>query len=162
MAPSVALPDALVTRLAPAVAAQRELATEAVHAVLDPSIIRSAQVAVRANGNEYRAGMRRVLEHVGLDPDRAERQGVQAPPSPPVSSDRRCACESCSGEECAGSGDDDHYNCDDHDCEECYSGHIAYGCCGWCPECESHQGDGRDDVCDQGHCHDCEHVCDNC
>lgn len=39
-----------------------------------------------------------------------------------------------------------------------------YNCCGWCSEHEEHCG--RDDaeryeVCNKGHCHYCDHYCDN-
>jgi hypothetical protein len=33
-------------------------------------------------------------------------------------------------------------------------------CCGYCEECETCHGDGRDDVCNMGHCHGCDHSCD--
>lgn len=35
-----------------------------------------------------------------------------------------------------------------------------YECCGYCPDCETCHGDGRDNVCDMGHCHECDHRCD--
>lgn len=34
-----------------------------------------------------------------------------------------------------------------------------YQCCGYCDDCEEHHGDGREDVCNMGHCHDCNHDC---
>ena len=34
-------------------------------------------------------------------------------------------------------------------------------CCGYCTDCESHHDDSdRDGVCNMGHCHECEHVCE--
>jgi hypothetical protein len=75
----------------------------------------------------------------------------------PAVEPRTCECVDCDEPECQGDCD----MCEDHEnCEQCYGGHSAYSCCGYCPDCDSHMGDGRDDVCDRGHCHDCGHRCD--
>lgn len=71
---------------------------------------------------------------------------------------RTCECNECTDDACQGECD----TCDDHDCQQCYRDHDAYSCCGYCPECESHMGDSRDEVCNLGHCHECEHNCDSC
>ena len=34
-------------------------------------------------------------------------------------------------------------------------------CCGWCSDCETCHGDGDDEVCNMGHCHECDHVCES-
>lgn len=37
-------------------------------------------------------------------------------------------------------------------------------CCGWCSEHGEHCGQDEarnDDVCDHGHCHSCDHLCEN-
>lgn len=86
-----------------------------------------------------------------------------------------CACEACEYRHCEG----ECAQCEDHGCEQCWGGdhadhcddhscrhHYPEGCpdttecCGWCEDCEAHTGDGRDEVCDKGTCHGCEHVCE--
>lgn len=42
--------------------------------------------------------------------------------------------------------------------EEC---DYAGSCCGYCSDCDTHHGDERDEVCSRGHCHDCDHNCDD-
>jgi hypothetical protein len=147
MTSSVVLPEAVLAALAPAREILTSLAREGVHEVLDPKIIRSAQVAIRVNGNDYLDGMRNVLAASGLDPDLTERR-VPVPAGERAHMDEGPV--------------DDHEDCDDHNCEECYSGHSTYACCGYCPDCERHRDDTeRDEVCSMGHCHSCEHECDN-
>ena len=91
--------------------------------------------------------------------------------------DRECECAGCDDRTCAG----DCPRCDDHECWQCWgdtegecddhecSAHYPDGCptedlsscCGECPVCDRHDPDhDRPDVCDQGHCHECDHVCD--
>lgn len=68
---------------------------------------------------------------------------------------RTCRCDHCHVADCTG----DCEPCDDHDCEQCSPCDGTYSCCGYCPDCESHPGDERDQVCSLGHCHECEHRC---
>ena len=73
--------------------------------------------------------------------------------------ERTCACDGCTDERCQG----DCESCDDHGCEQCYSDHGTYDCCGYCPDCDTHpnQSDAsnysRCAECD--HCSECEHYC---
>lgn len=59
----------------------------------------------------------------------------------------------------------DSLNGVDHICNQSCD-RSPYGCCSYCSECETHHdedGDeyrGGSDYCDQGHCHDCGHDCD--
>lgn len=74
--------------------------------------------------------------------------------------ERTCECESCTGEECQGDCDQYAVGCDDADCtvHRCDG---AMGCCGYCLDCDTHHGDGDDDRCNMGHCHECDHRCDD-
>jgi hypothetical protein len=100
------------------------------------------------------------------------RAGMVAPPLPdmpePVTThvvpeeepepERTCQCESCSDDTCQA----DCNACDDHSCAQCNCGpDAAYSCCGYCSECDSHAGDGDDERCNMGHCHECDHRCED-
>lgn len=76
--------------------------------------------------------------------------------------DNRCHLEHCLNQDpecCAGCPTDrdgvrpDCPDPDDH--------HELRACCGYCYECDAHDGGhDRPDVCDMGHCHECEHECE--
>lgn len=69
---------------------------------------------------------------------------------------RTCQCDACEDEHCRG----DCERCDDHGCEACYRDHTTYSCCGYCEDCDAHvDSDMRDEVCDRGYCHECDHRC---
>ena len=112
---------------------------------------------------------------------RVSRETVTPPvPAPPLTLDEptvgACNCDNCEEALCGGSADDDHEQCDDHGCEECYGTDYrcddhgcdacrpdcyTASCCGYCTECASHP-DGPDDsdTCSNcGYCHECGHVC---
>jgi hypothetical protein len=102
---------------------------------------------------------RRIVEY---EAELARLQGTTAPvvtpdaiPEPEEGPDRTCECNDCTDVTCQGGCD----SCDDHDCQQCFGDHSAYSCCGYCPECDSHAGDGDDEKCSMGHCHSCEHEC---
>jgi hypothetical protein len=92
---------------------------------------------------------------------RLREQGVQAAPVPApvpdeVLPDRTCECAACDEPHCQG------------DCEPCVNRQDclqcrcddAWECCGYCPECEDHHGEGREYVCEEcDHCRDCDHYC---
>lgn len=69
--------------------------------------------------------------------------------------DRDCQCAACPDVECAG----DCERCEDRECEQCRCDE-AYGCCGYCPECDDHHGDGTDYRCGEcDRCSQCDHHC---
>lgn len=87
---------------------------------------------------------------------------------------RTCECSECDDTQCQGECDncESHgceqcygadYQCDDHECDDCYSGHSTCDGCGYCSECDRHQGDrDEDEICPNcSYCHQCEHVCDH-
>lgn len=97
-------------------------------------------------------------DHAALLRRRFEAETPVPAPVPEPPRERTCRCEACDAPECQG----DCEQCDDHDCEQCGCGpNEALACCGYCPECTGHAGDGRDERCDQGHCHECEHRCED-
>jgi hypothetical protein len=99
-----------------------------------------------------RAAMYRGRETAPVLPDMPEPE-----PEPPAP-ERTCECEYCTDEACQG----DCNECDEHSCAQCNCGpDAAYACCGYCPECESHEGDGNNERCNMGHCHECNHRCDD-
>jgi hypothetical protein len=99
--------------------------------------------------------------------DQQQAAPVEAPPMPRPYDDgdeeeRTCECDNCTDETCQGDCDP----CQDHLCRQCYDpddGHYASDCCGYCDECDTHWQDASplDDTCDRGHCHTCDHRCEN-
>lgn len=79
-----------------------------------------------------------------------------APVAVDIRQDRDCQCAACPDVECAG----DCERCEDRECEQCRCDE-AYGCCGYCPDCDEHHGDGTDYRCGEcDRCSECDHQCD--
>lgn len=130
----------------------------------DLALIRSQEPDFRECCEECTQGLADRYRRQGFAPvlpipELAEVPEVQAPEHvEPEVPERTCECEYCTDETCQGDCD----SCDDHGCAQCNCGpDSAYGCCGYCPECGSHPGDSGDEKCNMGHCHDCEHRCDD-
>jgi hypothetical protein len=71
-------------------------------------------------------------------------------------------CDTCENHRCTQCHGED-YRCDDHECDDCYDGHTTCSDCGYCGDCDSHQGDKDESaVCPNcSYCRECDHDCDN-
>jgi hypothetical protein len=134
-----------------------------------------AQLLAAANGGQE-ATVPVIL--VG-DPDRIP--GVVIDVKPEADDDQEegagCECDQCDNPRCDGQcaecsdhgcqqcwgSPDAADECDDHECQHHYpDGCLSTSdCCGWCEECDRHTGDSRENVCDMGVCHECEHTCED-
>jgi hypothetical protein len=146
--------QAIATAVPMAVAAERDRASRAARAWAGP------------NGYRDRAEelIRRAIEDAArLPQDTAVPVAVPVPQDDPEEEEqeRTCECDACDDDHCRGDCD----RCDDHDCEQCFGAHTVRTCCNYCEDCDSHT-DGRQDRydwqrCDQGHCHECDHRCED-